>query len=315
MATYNLGQAAIVARGAYSSSATYLPLNLVTNNGGSYLAKETVSGVEPGVTSGWANYWVASTVGIKTIARLSNTASTTTYRVTLTDGTHADIAIANNGVTNIEWTSNSAGAAQGTAGTTDTYTIYYGSNSTVTFPVRNGDPSTNQSVVNEITSGGANPINSIAVLSYLGGRKFAISDGTNTGATSSAITANATTTIRLPTTIKATTFSGNLSGNVTGNVTGNVSGSSGSCTGNAATATKLATARKIGNANFDGTAAITLSAMGAAATASANTFSAANTFSGNMTLSGGQLILNSNIFGNSLPSSGKTNGRIFFKKV
>ena len=32
-----------------------------------------------------------------------------------------------------------------------------------------------------------------------------------------------------------------------GNVTGNISGSSGSCTGNAATATKLQTGRKINN--------------------------------------------------------------------
>lgn len=38
--------------------------------------------------------------------------------------------------------------------------------------------------------------------------------------------------------VYATTFTGNLTGNVTGNVTGNCSGSSGSCTGNAATATK-----------------------------------------------------------------------------
>lgn len=42
----------------------------------------------------------------------------------------------------------------------------------------------------------------------------------------------------------ATTFNGNL----TGNVTGNVSGSSSSCTGNAATASKLGTAT-VGSAN------------------------------------------------------------------
>jgi hypothetical protein len=40
----------------------------------------------------------------------------------------------------------------------------------------------------------------------------------------------------------ATSFSGPLTGNVTGNVTGNASGSSGSCTGNAATATTAAEA-------------------------------------------------------------------------
>jgi hypothetical protein len=57
-------------------------------------------------------------------------------------------------------------------------------------------------------------------------------------------------------TLSATTFSGNL----TGNVTGDVSGSSGSCTGNAATATKWATGRTISltgdvtgtSASFDG---------------------------------------------------------------
>lgn len=38
--------------------------------------------------------------------------------------------------------------------------------------------------------------------------------------------------------VKASKFEGPLTGNVTGNVTGNCSGSSGSCTGNAATATK-----------------------------------------------------------------------------
>lgn len=47
-------------------------------------------------------------------------------------------------------------------------------------------------------------------------------------------------------------FRGNLQGNVTGNVTGNVSGSSGSCTGNAATATKLAAAKTIFGQSFDG---------------------------------------------------------------
>ena len=43
-----------------------------------------------------------------------------------------------------------------------------------------------------------------------------------------------------------------------GNVTGNVSGSSGSCTGNSATATKLATPRAIGGVSFDGTSSINL---------------------------------------------------------
>ena len=40
---------------------------------------------------------------------------------------------------------------------------------------------------------------------------------------------------------------GNVTGNLTGNVTGNVSGSSGSCTGNAATATSATTATNATN--------------------------------------------------------------------
>lgn len=52
------------------------------------------------------------------------------------------------------------------------------------------------------------------------------------------------------------TFSGTSSGTNTGDQT-TVSGSSGSCTGNAATATALTTPRSIGGVNFDGSAAIT----------------------------------------------------------
>ncbi len=50
------------------------------------------------------------------------------------------------------------------------------------------------------------------------------------------------------------TASGGFIGALTGNVTGNVSGSSGSCTGNAASATKLANARTLWGQSFDGTA-------------------------------------------------------------
>ena len=51
-------------------------------------------------------------------------------------------------------------------------------------------------------------------------------------------------------------FGGAITAN--GGVTGNVSGSSGSCTGNAATATALQTARNIGGVSFNGTANINL---------------------------------------------------------
>ena len=56
--------------------------------------------------------------------------------------------------------------------------------------------------------------------------------------------------------LTATSFDGNLKGHVTANT----SGSSGSCTGNAATATALATARAINGVDFDGTGAITVTA-------------------------------------------------------
>ena len=57
---------------------------------------------------------------------------------------------------------------------------------------------------------------------------------------------------------------GNVVGNVTGNVTGNVSGSSGSCTGNALTATTLQTARSINGTSFNGSQAITTAKWGTA---------------------------------------------------
>ena len=83
------------------------------------------------------------------------------------------------------------------------------------------------------------------------------------------------------TTAGGKTITGTLTvqGGITGNVTGNVSGSSGSCTGNAATATsagtctgnaatatKLATARQINGTNFDGSGNITTSKWGTART-------------------------------------------------
>ena len=61
-------------------------------------------------------------------------------------------------------------------------------------------------------------------------------------------------------TLTATTFVGAL--------TGDASGSSGSCTGNAATATALATARAINGVDFDGTAAITVAAAAGTLTGS-----------------------------------------------
>lgn len=84
-------------------------------------------------------------------------------------------------------------------------------------------------------------------------RNFSISDydGSNTGP-STAFKGIAAALLKLPQTIKAT-----FVGSLTGNVTGNVSGSSGSCTGNAATATtasKVGHALSFGSKSFNGSA-------------------------------------------------------------
>jgi hypothetical protein len=53
-------------------------------------------------------------------------------------------------------------------------------------------------------------------------------------------------------------------GTIHANISGNITGSSGSCTGNAATATALQTARSINGTSFDGTANITTANWGTA---------------------------------------------------
>ena len=87
MATYNLGQAAIVSKGAWSSSATYAVLNTVTHNGGSFMAISPNSNKEPGVASGWATYWVAMSKGVKTVTIEAVTTTTAHAIVTYSDGT------------------------------------------------------------------------------------------------------------------------------------------------------------------------------------------------------------------------------------
>ena len=74
-------------------------------------------------------------------------------------------------------------------------------------------------------------------------RNISITDGTNTS-TAVSVNGSANVALQLPATIKAT-----FVGNITGNVTGNCSGSSGSCTGNAATATKAVRADSATNAS------------------------------------------------------------------
>lgn len=86
MAVYNLGQAAIVSKGAYNASTSYKVLNTVTHRGGSYMCIAPCAGVEPGVASGWQSYWIATTRGILSwTTTVSGT--TATVNVTFSDGT------------------------------------------------------------------------------------------------------------------------------------------------------------------------------------------------------------------------------------
>lgn len=78
-----------------------------------------------------------------------------------------------------------------------------------------------------------------------------------------------TTTGTASSTGNLTVTTGTLIGNLVGTVTGNVTGSSGSCTGNAATATSagtLTTARTIGGTSFDGSANIDVALASTATT-------------------------------------------------
>lgn len=60
MATTVLGKVAITFGGNYSASATYPVATLVYSAGNSYISTTDVSGIQPGVTSGWQDYWMLS---------------------------------------------------------------------------------------------------------------------------------------------------------------------------------------------------------------------------------------------------------------
>ena len=90
--------------------------------------------------------------------------------------------------------------------------------------------------------------------------------GAKTGIFAKSVKVNPSTNV-----ISASGFSGNLTGNVTGNVTGNCSGSSGSCTGNAATATK---ATKDGSGNVITSTYATVSDMAEMTAAEVSTVTA-----------------------------------------
>ena len=100
-------------------------------------------------------------------------------------------------------------------------------------------------------------------------RNISITDGTNTGSAVS-VNGSGNVTLTLPSTINA---------DVVGYLTGNISGSSTSCSGNAASATKLKTVRTINGTNFDGSGNITTTNWGTARNVSIQDHNAGHTSS------------------------------------
>lgn len=99
MATYNLGQVAVISKGAWASGTAYVPLNTVTHNGGSFMAIAANTNKEPGVASGWAAYWVAMSKGIKTIVIAATDTTHAQATVTFSDGTtYTGTPFATNGI-------------------------------------------------------------------------------------------------------------------------------------------------------------------------------------------------------------------------
>lgn len=104
MATYTLGQAAIINRGDYSSSAAYKQLNTVSHRRGTFMCIANCSNIEPGVNANWRNYWVMTAAGIYNVS-VASTNATVTMTITLSDGTSVPLtydasAIAAGSVTN-----------------------------------------------------------------------------------------------------------------------------------------------------------------------------------------------------------------------
>ena len=89
MPTFTLGQAAYVNKGSYSSSATYVVLNTVFYNGGTWVALKNVSGVTPGSD---ATAWLCITQGIRSV-NISQSGGNAVVQITLTNGTQASATI------------------------------------------------------------------------------------------------------------------------------------------------------------------------------------------------------------------------------
>lgn len=204
----------------------------VTPSIAAYTAGQTFRFVTVGINSG------AATININGLGAKSITKSGTAALEAgdLPSGGLITITYDGNRFQVVGAASGSASSANSVATTNDTTTT------TSVFPTFVGANSGNNPI--KVTSAKLSFVPSTGVLSATGFN----------GALTGNVTGNVT---------------GNLTGNVTGNVTGDVSGSSGSCTGNAATATKLSgqTGSAPGYAarawvNFNGTGTVSIRASG-----------------------------------------------------
>lgn len=99
MASYTLGQAAIVDKGEWGASTAYVLLNQVTHNGGSFLCKLANTGVEPGVTSGWESNWTMVSRGILSFNMTFPSDGIATFTITFCDGSTESFSTSTSTVT------------------------------------------------------------------------------------------------------------------------------------------------------------------------------------------------------------------------
>lgn len=90
MSDFTLGQAAYVNKGTYNAATTYVPLNTVFHNGGTWVALKNATGVTPGTD---ATTWLCITQGLKSFTVAAGATGYMNVTITLTDGTSATTAV------------------------------------------------------------------------------------------------------------------------------------------------------------------------------------------------------------------------------
>lgn len=95
MATTNLGKVSLTTGGAWNSGTNYTKLTLVTHNGIAYVSRTSSQAIEPGVTAGWANYWMELVSGIVSVTGPVSVGNVDTYTFNLADGTSTSFSVTN----------------------------------------------------------------------------------------------------------------------------------------------------------------------------------------------------------------------------